>query len=553
MSQNASSGDWIADAADQAEAHAFAAKGPGATIVCASGISPSGPIHLGNLREVLTTHFVAEELRRRGHDVVHLHSWDDFDRLRKVPAGIPEHFAQYIGMPLARIPDPFGEHASWADRYITQFRDAAARLGVTARWVRQSEQYPANTYRDAVKTALTRRHELFDVVSRYQTEKLQERSVEERRADYWPFKVYCPVSGKDDTTNLAWDPDTATLTYRSAADGQVRTTCLDDECIGKLVWKVDWPMRWAHERVDFEPGGTDHSSPGSSYTVGTDVVGPFFGWRAPTYVPYAFVGFSGQVKMSSSRGVSATPDFALGFVEPALLRWLYLRRKADAEFQIDFGAQLWRAYDEWDALARKVDDGTAPPVETRMYERAIATSAGPVAHPSRRISFRTLWTALDATHGNLDQTLRIVATTVDDPPDAATLADEIEPRLTCAQGWVENCLDDDERLAPKTAFDPDAWAALDAGQQAAVRRFAAMLPTTAWTYKPVEDLVYGVPKLEAGLGLDDKPTPPVRAAQRAFFVALYQLLLGADTGPRLPTLLLALGRDTVAPLVTPPA
>ena len=54
-------------------------------IVCASGISPSGPIHLGNLREVMTPHLVADEIRRRGRDVVHLLSWDDYDRFRRVP------------------------------------------------------------------------------------------------------------------------------------------------------------------------------------------------------------------------------------------------------------------------------------------------------------------------------------------------------------------------------------------------------------------------------------------------------------------------------------
>jgi lysyl-tRNA synthetase class I len=48
------------------------ARAAGQTLVCASGISPSGPIHLGNLREVVTAHLVAEALRRRGRQAVHL-------------------------------------------------------------------------------------------------------------------------------------------------------------------------------------------------------------------------------------------------------------------------------------------------------------------------------------------------------------------------------------------------------------------------------------------------------------------------------------------------
>ena len=79
-------GDWVARFADEVEAEADRrARSGRAAIVCASGISPSGPIHLGNLREVLTPHLVADELRRRGHDVVHLLSWDDYDRFRRVP------------------------------------------------------------------------------------------------------------------------------------------------------------------------------------------------------------------------------------------------------------------------------------------------------------------------------------------------------------------------------------------------------------------------------------------------------------------------------------
>ena len=73
---------WFDAEAERVIAHAEESKSPSQTIVCASGISPSGPIHLGNLREVLTVHFVAEALRRAGRDVEHIHSWDDFDRFR---------------------------------------------------------------------------------------------------------------------------------------------------------------------------------------------------------------------------------------------------------------------------------------------------------------------------------------------------------------------------------------------------------------------------------------------------------------------------------------
>ena len=122
-------GHWIDRVAEQVEEHVRRTKGESAHIVCASGISPSGTIHLGNLRELITVHLVCEELRARGHDVEHIHSWDDFDRFRKVPVGVPDSFAQHVGKPICDIPDPGGEYDSYASRHIAEFRalDGSAR------------------------------------------------------------------------------------------------------------------------------------------------------------------------------------------------------------------------------------------------------------------------------------------------------------------------------------------------------------------------------------------------------------------------------------------
>ena len=66
--------------------------------------------------------------------------------------------------------------------------------------------------------------------------------------------------------------------------------------------------------------------------------------------------------------------------------------------------------------------------------------------------------------------------------------------------------------------------------------------------EPVTALVYGVPKLARGLPLDDKPTDEVKADQKEFFRLLYHLLVDAERGPRLPTLIVALGAERVRPL-----
>ena len=54
------------------------------------------------------------------------------------------------------------------------------------------------------------------------------------------------------------------------------------------------------------------------------------------------------------------------------------------------------------------------------------------------------------------------------------------------------------------------------------------------------------------MGLDDEPTDQIKADQKAFFKLLYNLLVDADRGPRLPTLFVALGSDRVRSLLTSP-
>src|SRR5689334_15966811 len=189
---NAMKGDWITRISDQIEQRVRRTKGEQAHIICESGISPSGPIHLGNLREIMTVHLVTEELKARGWKAEHIHIWDDFDRLRKVPAGVAPSFADYIGQPLSDIPDPFGEYDSYALRYMTQFTQGLEALEIYPRYVLQSLAYREGRYTEKIKTALAHRGEIFDTLAEYQTA-IQETTEarDARRAAYYPFRVYC--------------------------------------------------------------------------------------------------------------------------------------------------------------------------------------------------------------------------------------------------------------------------------------------------------------------------------------------------------------------------
>jgi len=558
--------DWVARFADEVIAEA-ARRAPGAPIVCASGLSPSGPIHLGNLREVMTPHLVADEIRRRGHECVHLLSWDDYDRFRKVPVGVDPAWNEHIGKPLTSVPAPPGSrYPNWAEHFKAPMAAALAELGVEYQGISQTERYTSGAYRDQVLLAMRERERIDAILDRYRTKARpapsttldadEAAAVEGSGAaseddgaaatGYFPYKPYCSVCERDLTTVLGYDEATTELTCTCVC-GHTETVRLAEHHRGKLVWKVDWPMRWAYEGVVFEPSGVDHSSPGSSFVVGSQIVREVFGAEPPIGPMYAFVGITGMAKMSSSRGGVPTPADALEIMEAPVLRWLYARRRPNQSFKIAFDQELLRLYDEWDALARKVADGTASPADAAAYQRAVSTAAGPLPATPRPLPYRTLASIVDITTGHDEQLLRILRDL--DPEHPVRTLDEVRPRLDKAARWIATQVPAQLRTQVRDEPDTALLATLDPAQRESLRLLLDGLDEH-WSLEGLTTLVYGVPKRQLGLPPDVAPTPELKVAQRRFFALLYTLLVGRDTGPRLPTLLLAVGVDRVRKLLS---
>ncbi|MGX1883672.1 lysine--tRNA ligase [Streptomyces sp. NPDC055287] len=583
VAQSSTETDWVSRFADEviaeSERRAPGAKHSGAaapTVVVASGLSPSGPIHLGNLREVMTPHLVADEIRRRGYEVRHLISWDDYDRYRKVPAGVPgvDHsWAEHIGKPLTSVPAPAGSaYPNWAEHFKAAMTQALDELGVEYDGISQTEMYTAGAYREQILHAMKHRGDIDAVLDRYRTKKDPKQQVKKQGqkpvdeaeleaaegsgaadeddgsgggAGYFPYKPYCTVCGKDLTTVSAYDDESTALSYTCVC-GHSETVLLSEFNGGKLVWKVDWPMRWAFEGVIFEPSGVDHSSPGSSFVVGGQIVREVFGGVQPIGPMYAFVGISGMAKMSSSKGGVPTPADALKIMEAPLLRWLYARRRPNQSFKIAFDQEIQRLYDEWDSLEKKVAEGTVLPADAAAHSRAIRTAAGELPRTPRPLPYRTLASVADITAGHEDQALRILSEL--DPQNPVTSLDEVRPRFDRAENWITTQVPAEQRTVVRGEPDAEILGSLDEAGRESLRLLLEGLDAH-WSLDGLTTLVYGVPKVMAGLEPDAKPTPELKVAQRSFFALLYQLLVGRDTGPRLPTLLLAVGADRVRKLL----
>ncbi|WP_369200745.1 lysine--tRNA ligase [Streptomyces sp. PU-14G] len=573
--------DWVSRIADDviAEAERRGLK----KIVCASGLSPSGPIHLGNLREVMVPHLVADEIKRRGLDCEHLLSWDDYDRFRKVPAGVEgvdASWDEHIGRPLTAVPAPEGSpYGSWAEHFRAAMEASLLELGVEYRGISQTAQYTAGTYTEQILFAMRERERIDAVLDRYRTlekeaksggkkpqqqqkqQKPDEAEVEAAEGSgaaaeddgsgagagsaYYPYKPYCTACGRDLTTVTAYDDETTELTYTCRC-GHGETVELRTFHHGKLVWKVDWPMRWAYEGVVFEPSGVDHQSPGSSFVVGGQLVKEIFGGQQPLGPMYAFVGISGMAKMSSSKGGVPTPADALQIMEAPLLRWMYARRKPNQSFKVAFDQEIQRTYDEWDALGRKIADGSAQPADIAAHTRASTTALGPLTLTERPLPYRTLASVADITGGQEEQTLRILSEL--DPAHPVHNLDEVRPRLDRAHRWITTQVPADQRTRVRDEPDAELLASLDEQQRESLRLLLEGLEAN-WSLEGLTSLVYGVPKVQAGLAPDAKPTPELKVAQRGFFALLYRLLVSRETGPRLPTLLLAVGAERVRKLL----
>jgi lysyl-tRNA synthetase class 1 len=256
--------------------------------------------------------------------------------------------------------------------------------------------------------------------------------------------------------------------------------------------------------------------------------------------------------MSGSRGGAPTPADALEIFEAPLLRWLYARRRPEQAITLAFDAEVGRVYDEWDALSRRVAEGTAEPAAQVVYARAAGTSDGLLPVTPRPLRFSTLASVADVSAGDEAQILRIVRDLTADNPVASL--DEVRPRLDCAQAWVAGYVAPEDRTLVRTEPDTARLAALTDEQRGAIKLLLEGMAAD-WSLDGLTTLAYGIPKLQAGLPITAPRSPELAASQRAWFALLYELLVGKENGPRVPTLLLALGQDRIrsllAPAVTP--
>ena len=216
-----------------------------------TGYGPSGLPHIGTFGEVARTTMVRRAFAQISDLPTRLFAFsDDMDGLRKVPDNLPNQdmLARHLDKPLTAIPDPFGTHESFAHHNNARLRAFLDDFGFEYEFKSSTECYRAGEFDATLRLVLAHYDAVMDVIL--------PTLGPERRATYSPFLPICPTTGRVlQVPVIARDRDAGTIRYRGEDGKTVETPITGGAC--KLQWKADWAMRWVALDVDYEMSGKD--------------------------------------------------------------------------------------------------------------------------------------------------------------------------------------------------------------------------------------------------------------------------------------------------------
>lgn len=507
--------------------------------VCAAGISPSGSIHIGNFRDIATSYFVVKALIKKGKKAKLLFSWDEFDRLRKVPVNVQkanDDMEKYIGFPYVDVINPFkdSDAENYAVYFEKEFEESIVKFGINMDYRHQAEMYRGGKYRDYVLLALKKRKEIFDILDSHRTQE----QVEGERDAYYPVSIYCPCCKRDTVKILSLD-DTETVAEYECKCGHKGTFDFKTDFNCKLAWKVDWPMRWMYEGVDFEPGGKDHAAKDGSYDTAKDVSAKIFGYEPPVFQGYEFIGISTNEaqagKMSGSSGLNLTPATLLKLYQPEVLLWLYSRNEPLKAFNFCLDDGILRQYFEFDKMYNAVKNGTADEFTQGVMEYTKVEGREIVPVPMSLIV--QLGSVVDF---NVKM-LEIVFEKIGMPYKY----DDFKDRLERAEFWLEKCAPEHvNKLCTYRNFA--AYNELDDVEKSEIEDLREYLLKGGYTLDELMSELYLIPSNRRGIPKEDKA---LRTFQSKFFRNVYKLLIDKEQGPRLYLFLYAIDPDKYVKLL----
>jgi lysyl-tRNA synthetase class 1 len=447
--------------------------------VVVTGISTSGHIHVGNLREVLVGEAVANALRARGEEVRFVFHADTIDPLRKIAPGIPERFEEFIGHSLSRVPDPEGCHLSYAEHFLAPFEEALREMEMDIEVLRSHELYEDGVYTEVTREAIDHTEELREILQKVTGRKMPE---------HW--SPYLPRSAETGKLTghriLEHVPEANKVVFEDEDGFEEAADYSRGE--GKLGWRVELAARWKALGVTFEPFGKDHTTSGGSTETADRMAREVFHYPVPGRYEYEWIGLKGRGDMSSSRGIVLLPKDLLRIMPPDALRRIVLGRDPSRRSDLELGEGFPRFMDEYRAE-------TGEPFVPFTHLVTVAQTVGEDVDGAAEILRR----------GGYEEAAR----------DKEKLARD----LAYALNWVEEWAPESMRLRLLSVDEARESARdLDDEQRAYLAAVAEKL-SPEMSGDEVQDLLYST-AVERGI----KP--------KKAFAAVYTVLLGKKSGPK---------------------
>jgi lysyl-tRNA synthetase class 1 len=479
-----------------------------------TGYGPSGLPHIGTFGEVARTSWVRHAFESMSDVPTHLIAFsDDMDGLRKVPDNLPqpEMLAANLGKPLTAIPDPFGSHESFGHHMNARLRAFLDRFGFRYEFYSSTATYRSGRFDEALLRILASYDKVMEV--------MLPTLGEERQQTYSPFLPVSPRSGKVLLAKVvARDVTAGTITYIEEDGSEETVPVTGGHC--KLQWKPDMGMRWAALGVDYEMYGKDHLTSASLYDAICRIAG---GAPPEQYMFELFLDDKGQ-KISKSKGNGITIEQWLTYGSPESLALFMFQKPRTAK----------RLY--FDVIPKAVDEYIAHLEAYHATNDPAAQLENPVWHihagkvPAERypVSFALLLNLVSASNAhNRDVLWGFIRAY-----SPEQVSPELNPGLDKLADFALHYYED--FVKPTKVFR-----AADDKERAALEDLASRLEAMGDEKNGavVQDLVYEVGKAH---GFD-----PLRA----WFGALYEVLLGQTQGPRFGSFAALFGTANTAAMI----
>ena len=484
--------------------------------VLATAITPSGPIHVGNLREVITTEAVYRALKDRGAKAELIFIADTFDPLRKVYPFLSKEYEKYVGMPLAEIPCPCKQHDNYAEHFLEPFINVMDELGIKPKIYRAYDVYKEGKYNEAIKIALDNADKIKAII-----EKISGRDLPD---DWMPFNVKCEKCGKLYGQIYEYEYPSAKYRCKCGHEGIID---LRKSLVGKFPWRVDWPARWKIFNVTFEAFGKDHAASGSSWDTGKEIAKQVFNYEPPMPLVYEFIHLKGKGAMHGSTGVAIAASEAIKILPAEVLRFLFMKYEPNRHIEFDTGFALLDLIDEYDRYERiyfGMDEKIAGMKdEKRVYE--LSQPYGVRASSPIKISYRHLAIVAQIAK-DFDEAIEIIKRKVElKDYDETRLKERYEKIIY----WLKNYAPEEIKFEVKKEM-PEME--INEKEREFLKELKIGLETIEWDAEKIHTTIHEAAK-KVGM-----------QAKKAFSL-IYRLFIGKDRGPRAGYFLQSLGKKFV--------